>query len=121
MNDFLFIQNPNPGQGVKETTILNKYSANFRESAFAKKFVSQEGFEIGFDFVWEYTINFNRKSGFIVFREVGNVLKVFVYKDDEDLDPTLYEVRNALPVDGIKKGAERFVKLVTDIYRAHIQ
>jgi hypothetical protein len=79
--------NPNSNKDVKSTDKLNKVSATLRESTFFKKYVSSEGFELSFaDFNWEWIINFNNKSGFIVFREYGPHLRMFVYKHNDDLN-----------------------------------
>jgi hypothetical protein len=82
----LFV-NPNPQKGIVETPKLNKLSEFARTTDFFKKFVSQEGFELSpADFKWEWIINFNKKSGFMVFREQGNHLRMFVYKTADDLN-----------------------------------
>ncbi len=82
----LFV-NPNPEKGVVESTKLNKLSDFARTTEFFKKFVSKEGFELSpADFKWEWIINFNKKSGFMVIREYGNHLRLFVYKTADDLN-----------------------------------
>jgi hypothetical protein len=42
------------------------------------------------DFVWEYTIKFNRKSGFMVMREYGSKVKLWVYNYNDDLNPEIF-------------------------------
>jgi hypothetical protein len=79
--------NPNPNKDVKESAKLNYISQLARETDFFKKFVSQEGFELSpADFKWEWIINFNNKSGFMVLREYDNHLRFFVYKTKDDLN-----------------------------------
>ena len=64
----LFFTNPNPGQGVVGTPVLNRFSKILRVSNVE---IKEEGFNIcPFDFVWEYEVTF--KTGHIVFREVGD-------------------------------------------------
>jgi hypothetical protein len=88
--------NPNDDKSVVETKILNKFSKYFRETDFAKKFVSQEYFELNCaDFSWEYYINFNLKTAFIVMREGFNdfynnqpCINLYIYYHKDDLKPT---------------------------------
>ena len=83
----LFI-NTNPNRGIVETKKLNTFSSHLRNTDFAKSFISQEGFELSpIDFTWEYLINFNRKSGFMVMREYGSDVKLWIYSYNDDLSP----------------------------------
>lgn len=94
----MIFTNPNPGTGLTETKILNRFSKALRVSDVE---IKEEGFNIcPFDFVWEYEVQF--KKGHIVFREVGgDSLKAWAYRDGKDLDPKIYMLNNTdLDLDG---------------------
>lgn len=87
----LFFTNPNPGQGIVETPVLNRLSKVLRKSNVE---IKEEGFNIcPISFVWEYEVQF--KSGHLVFREVAeNTIKGWVYQDGKDLDPKIFMLHN---------------------------
>jgi hypothetical protein len=89
----LFV-NSNP-TGVTSTPMLNAVARYARTTDFFKNCVSQEGFEINpIDFKWEWIINFNNRSGFVVLRQHGNHLRVFVYKTQDDTNWKEIVIRN---------------------------
>lgn len=100
--------NPNPSKPILETKKLNSFSSHLRNTDFSKKFIEKEGFELNVcDFKWEYIINFQRKSGFIVMREYGSDVKMWVYSYENDL----------IPKELILKGFEtkNYNKIITTI------
>lgn len=108
--------NPNKDKSVKSTDMLNAISKTFRQDSFYR-FVSQEGFELcPFDFQWEWIINFNNKSGFIVLREYGAHIRMFVYTHSDDLDPKEFLIRDYKPTHNGK-----LISLIKSEYRSKIQ
>lgn len=85
--------NPNPDKGLKETRNLNNLSKTFRGHSFYRN-VEKEGFELNYvSWDWEWEIRFKNKSGFMVFREDGGDLVLYVYSFDDDLDPRIFVIR----------------------------
>lgn len=108
--------NPNQDKSVKETTNLNAFSAHFRQDAFCKKYVSEEGFELNpMYFHWEYIIKFNNRSGFMVLTERGKDLMLYVYKTENDLDWSEFLIKDFNRFDN--RTMSRMTQLVKSAYR----
>lgn len=85
--------NPNPERGIKETRNLNNLSKTFRGHSFYRN-VEKEGFELNYvSWSWEWEIRFKNKSGFMVFREDGKDLVLYVYSFNNDLNPKIIVIR----------------------------
>lgn len=109
----LFI-NPNPN-GVVATEKLNKASEVLRTTDFFKNFVKDEGFELSpADFKWEYIITFNKRSGFMVLRESGNDLRLFIYVEKDDLNWIEVQIKNFNPDN---RSIEALGRLIKKSYR----
>jgi len=120
MENFNFVvMNPNVDKTIVSTDLLNIFSKAFRDSDFYKKYVSQDGFELSIaDFKWEWIINFNNKSGFMVMRELGYDLKLYVYEHCDDLYPTevlIKDFKNEVSQIRLLNN------LIKDYYRNNIQ
>jgi len=96
----IFVKNPNTDKSIKSTETLNYLSKALRRTQFYKDRILNDGFELSYvDFKWEYIINFNETDGFIVCREYDNMVKIWVYKTKNELNPDIFECRlsNIIP------------------------
>lgn len=107
--------NPNKDKSVKSADMLNNFSEYLRQQHFVNK-ISKEGFELNpHDFKWEYIINFVDKSGFMVLRENGKNIKLFVYRYDEDLNWLEFDIKDYKPANNI-----RLFEVIRLMYKTHI-
>lgn len=105
-----------PG-GIKSTDKLNHLAGALESNSFYKYVDSSKtGFDIDFDAKWAYLLYFNNKSGFMAIKEIGNCVKIWSYKHDEDLDPVIFIV-NDYKVEHVSK----LINLIKGLYREVIQ
>lgn len=103
--------NPNDDKSVKATEKLNFIANNFRKDTFYKR-VEREGFELNYiDFKWEWIINFKDTGAFMALNERGKNIYLYAYKYDEDLNPTVYKLR-----DFKTKHISKIVRFIKTIY-----
>jgi hypothetical protein len=86
---FLVTTNPRSTNNVVATLRLNTIAKYLEKTKFYRETISKSGFELNpFSFAWEYRIEFNQTSGFLVLSENEsnrNEIMVFIYSKGSEV------------------------------------
>ncbi len=113
--EFFVFNNPNEDKGIRATEFLNILSKSFRNCSYFKKNEIREGFELNYiDFVWEYFVV--KDNSLIVFREMNdNIIKVWVYKNQDDQFP---QIEDIVLIPKSRKGKKFFCDTIERIFNS---